>query len=250
MGVIAARQFANRHERAVCTLRARGYRSGPLSLSRFNRRFHALAHRLSDGHHLHHQLAAAARLRARPCRALSQGAGSGVLRLLCRQANDGGPLGGIRLALASDRRRRRCAGLVRPAARVVSRPHAAAERMCAPGEGVLGAAEQVGGHHNRRRLGLQRDVNGVDRADERIPSLGPTTSEQGEDVASCQRRAGAARRAGRAGSDLLREDRAGGAQPVGEGVGEDRRGARPPATSALQRGWRHRGAREPMQHIP
>jgi hypothetical protein len=48
VGVIAACQFANHHERALCILRALGYLSGPLSVSRFNRRFHALAHRLSD----------------------------------------------------------------------------------------------------------------------------------------------------------------------------------------------------------
>jgi hypothetical protein len=48
VGVIAACQFANHHERAMCILRGMGYLSGPLSLSRFNRRFHALAHRLSD----------------------------------------------------------------------------------------------------------------------------------------------------------------------------------------------------------
>lgn len=45
--MIAACQFANHHERALCILRALGYLSGPLSISRFNRRFHALAHRLS-----------------------------------------------------------------------------------------------------------------------------------------------------------------------------------------------------------
>jgi hypothetical protein len=48
VGVIAACQFQNHHERALCVLRALGYLSGPLSISRFNRRFHALAHRLSD----------------------------------------------------------------------------------------------------------------------------------------------------------------------------------------------------------
>ncbi|MGI8858406.1 MAG: transposase, partial [Thermomicrobiales bacterium] len=48
VGVIAACQFANHHERALCILRALGYLSGPLSVSRFNRRFHALAHRLGD----------------------------------------------------------------------------------------------------------------------------------------------------------------------------------------------------------
>src|SRR4051794_15190441 len=48
VGVIAACQFQNHHERALCILHALGYLSGPLSVSRFNRRFHALAHRLSD----------------------------------------------------------------------------------------------------------------------------------------------------------------------------------------------------------
>src|SRR5215472_1623498 len=47
VGVVAACQFQNHHERALCVLRAMGYLSGPLSISRFNRRFHALAHRLS-----------------------------------------------------------------------------------------------------------------------------------------------------------------------------------------------------------
>src|SRR5947209_19946376 len=47
VGVIAACQFANHHERALCVLKAMGYLSGPLSISRFNRRFHALAHQLS-----------------------------------------------------------------------------------------------------------------------------------------------------------------------------------------------------------
>lgn len=40
---VAAAQFGNRHERALCVLRALGYLSGPLSVSRFNRRLHALA---------------------------------------------------------------------------------------------------------------------------------------------------------------------------------------------------------------
>jgi hypothetical protein len=48
VGVIAACQFQNHHERALCILRGMGYLSGSLSISRFNRRFHALAHRLSD----------------------------------------------------------------------------------------------------------------------------------------------------------------------------------------------------------
>ncbi len=48
VGVIAACQFQNHHERALCILRALGSLSGPLSVSRFDRRFHALTHRLSD----------------------------------------------------------------------------------------------------------------------------------------------------------------------------------------------------------
>lgn len=48
VGVIAACQFQNHHERALCILKGMGYLSGLLSVSRFNRRFHALAHRLSD----------------------------------------------------------------------------------------------------------------------------------------------------------------------------------------------------------
>lgn len=44
VAVIAACQFQNHHERALCVLRALGYLSGPLSLSRFNRRLHRLAH--------------------------------------------------------------------------------------------------------------------------------------------------------------------------------------------------------------
>jgi len=43
VAVIAAAQFANHHERALRVLRAMHYLSGPLSLSRFNRRLHALA---------------------------------------------------------------------------------------------------------------------------------------------------------------------------------------------------------------
>jgi hypothetical protein len=47
VAVIAACQLQNHHERALCTLRALGYLSGPLSLSRFNRRLHRLAHWLA-----------------------------------------------------------------------------------------------------------------------------------------------------------------------------------------------------------
>ena len=41
VGVIAACQFQSHHERALCVLRGMGYLSGPLSVSRFNRRLHA-----------------------------------------------------------------------------------------------------------------------------------------------------------------------------------------------------------------
>ena len=42
IAVVAAKYFANHHERAVCVLRAGGYLSGSISVSRFNRRLHAL----------------------------------------------------------------------------------------------------------------------------------------------------------------------------------------------------------------
>jgi hypothetical protein len=43
VAVVAARFFQNHHERAVCVLCASGYLSGTISVSRFNRRLHALA---------------------------------------------------------------------------------------------------------------------------------------------------------------------------------------------------------------
>src|SRR5262245_51038673 len=43
IAVVAAKYFQNHHERAVCVLRECGYLSGTLSVSRFNRRLHALA---------------------------------------------------------------------------------------------------------------------------------------------------------------------------------------------------------------
>lgn len=43
IAVVAARFFQNHHERAVCVLRESGYLSGTISVSRFNRRLHALA---------------------------------------------------------------------------------------------------------------------------------------------------------------------------------------------------------------
>lgn len=43
VAVVAAKFFQNHHERAVCVLGASGSLSGPLSVSRFHRRLHALA---------------------------------------------------------------------------------------------------------------------------------------------------------------------------------------------------------------
>ncbi len=43
IAVVAAKYFHNHHERAVCVMRDLGYLSGRLSVSRFNRRLHALA---------------------------------------------------------------------------------------------------------------------------------------------------------------------------------------------------------------
>ena len=47
VAVVAAKYFQNHHERAVCIMRDLGYLSGPISVSRFNRRLHALAAWLS-----------------------------------------------------------------------------------------------------------------------------------------------------------------------------------------------------------
>lgn len=43
VATVAACRFQNHQERALCVMRALGYLSGPLSVSRFNRRIHALA---------------------------------------------------------------------------------------------------------------------------------------------------------------------------------------------------------------
>lgn len=43
VAITSAKFFQNHHERAFCVLQAAGYLSGSLSLSRFNRRLHALA---------------------------------------------------------------------------------------------------------------------------------------------------------------------------------------------------------------
>lgn len=43
IAVVAAKYFQNHHERAVCILRATRYLSGPIDVTRFNRRLHKLA---------------------------------------------------------------------------------------------------------------------------------------------------------------------------------------------------------------
>ena len=47
IAVVAAKYFHNHHERAVCLMRDLGYLSGRISVSRFNRRLHALTDWLS-----------------------------------------------------------------------------------------------------------------------------------------------------------------------------------------------------------
>ncbi len=47
MAVVAACQFGNHHERALCVLRTLGYIPCALSVSRFNRRAHALVAHLA-----------------------------------------------------------------------------------------------------------------------------------------------------------------------------------------------------------
>jgi hypothetical protein len=47
IAVLAAKYFANHHERAVCILRESGYLSGSIDVTRFNRRLHKLADWLS-----------------------------------------------------------------------------------------------------------------------------------------------------------------------------------------------------------
>src|SRR4051794_37330928 len=42
VAIVAAKYFQNHHERAVCLMHQQGYLSGTLSVTRFNRRLHAL----------------------------------------------------------------------------------------------------------------------------------------------------------------------------------------------------------------
>jgi hypothetical protein len=118
VATVAACQFQNHQERALAVMRDGGYLSGSLSVSRFNRRLHALADWLPLLLDLVGEVFATGEAfvidsmpvpvcrRARG-RALPQGAGAGVLRVLCGQGREV-----LRLALASDRHRDGRAGVV------------------------------------------------------------------------------------------------------------------------------------------
>jgi len=47
IAIMAALYFQNHHERALCVMQGMGYVTGRLSISRFNRRLHQLAHWLA-----------------------------------------------------------------------------------------------------------------------------------------------------------------------------------------------------------
>jgi hypothetical protein len=101
VAVVAAKFFHNHQERALCVMIRSGYIPA-LSVSRYNRRLHALAWWLESalvllgelfakGDSVHHrQLALACpfgklrELQARQSQALQEGQGQGLLRLLCR----------------------------------------------------------------------------------------------------------------------------------------------------------------------
>jgi hypothetical protein len=122
VATVAACQFQNHQERALCMMRALHYLSGDLSVSRFNRRLHALVDWLPLLLDLVGEVFATgeafvidicpegtrtARLSAGTGGAMHEGAGGGVLRLLC------GPKGAVlRLAVASDCHPDRRAGVV------------------------------------------------------------------------------------------------------------------------------------------
>ena len=99
VAVMAACHFQSHHERALCVMRALGYFSGPLSVSRFNRRAHRLADRLGllldcwawpspPGKHSWWTRCPPG-LPAGAGDALQEGARSGLLRLVRRQAAAG-----------------------------------------------------------------------------------------------------------------------------------------------------------------
>ncbi|MBU6351834.1 MAG: hypothetical protein KGS73_16985 [Chloroflexi bacterium] len=49
VAIVAAKYFQNHHERALCVMRECNYLSGPLSISCFNRRLHALGDLAATG---------------------------------------------------------------------------------------------------------------------------------------------------------------------------------------------------------
>ena len=134
VAVAAAACFGNHHERALCVMRGMGYLSGALSVSRFNRRAHALADWLlllldalgvlfSDGEAFIIDICPEgtrpARLSAGTRRAVPESARAAVLRLVCRQKGEV-----LRLAAAPRLHPRRGAGRVRRLARRAPRPDA------------------------------------------------------------------------------------------------------------------------------
>ena len=99
VAVAAAACFQNHQERALCIMRGMGYLSGTLSVSRFNRRAHALAAWLlllldalgvlcAHGEAFVIDSMPPARLSAGARRAMPQGARAGILRLVRRQKGE------------------------------------------------------------------------------------------------------------------------------------------------------------------
>ena len=129
IAVVAAKYFANHHERSVGILQQLGYLSGRISVSRFNRRLHALADWMAfmpqtlgalwtQGEVFVLELVARARARvsARPSASLSQGAWADLLRLLRGQAREI-----LRLASIVGLYHGGRAGFLRPPAGVLAR---------------------------------------------------------------------------------------------------------------------------------
>ena len=126
LAVVAAKYFANHHERSVGILQQLGYLSGRISVSRFNRRLHALADwmafmpqtwgRCGPRAKFCPRLVARARVSARPSASLSQGAWADLLRLLRGQAREI-----LRLASTVGLYHGGRAGFLRPPAGVLAR---------------------------------------------------------------------------------------------------------------------------------
>ncbi len=128
VGVIAACQFQNHHERAVCILRALWLSlwpalrfplqsSVPCPRSSVERRGRVPSGQYAcggadGGNDLHPRQRAAARRSPRAGVALPQRARRGILRLLCGTERDGRPLGRIWLATASHHHPRRHPGFL------------------------------------------------------------------------------------------------------------------------------------------